>query len=343
MTHTAKAWWAKNWFPVMIFVAVGMGLLFPRVGEPAGIWKPGSFVTVAVFVIFYLQGMVLPVKELARGILLWRFHATVLLFNFVLAPALAWLLFASPWSPVEAHSVHGFLYLAILPTTVSSAVALTVASRGDSAAALFGVTLSNLVGIVMVPFGVVFWMRAGGEQVNMSFVEALLRVGKLIALPMAFGQITRIILPRGVDWVKRKVGMLSQMLIVGIVWILFAESAAKGEWGQFSAMLLVWTCVGVVIYFVLFSALFWGVSARIGLQPGERIAAYFCGTEKGLATGAPMATAFFLTASESGHLPPMGMILLPLMLYHPLQLTVGSFLAARFHQKAVEADQESIS
>ncbi|MBC2601385.1 bile acid:sodium symporter [Puniceicoccus vermicola] len=335
-----RGWWNKNWFPVMIFVAVGMGLLFPRVGEPAGFWNPDFFVKVAVFVIFFLQGMVLPVKELARGILLWKFHTIVLGFNFILAPSLAWLLFASPWSPTDPSSIPGFLYLGILPTTVSSAVALTVAARGDSAAALFGVTLSNLAGIVMVPLGVVFWMHAGGEKVDMSFGDALLRVGKLIAIPMAIGQIFRLVLPRGVDWVKRKVGMLSQALIVGIVWILFAGSAAKGEWDQFTWIRLLWTFAGVVLYFVLFSGLFLIVIGKIRMSFGERVAAYFCGTQKGLATGAPMATAFFLAASEAGDLPPMGLILLPLMIYHPLQLTVGSFLAARFHGRSTHPTGE---
>ena len=324
-----RIWWGKNWLPILIFVAVGAAFLFPGVGKSSGFWNPDAVVKIAVFVIFFLQGMILPVRELARGILLWRFHSVVLIFNFVLAPSLAWLLFAAPWSPVDPSSVLGFLYLGILPTTISSAVALAVAARGDSAAGLFGVTLSNLVGIFMVPFGVVFWMKAGGEGVHLSLAEALSRVAQLIALPMAIGQVFRMILPKGVNWVKKRVGLVSQALIVGIVWILFAGSAASGDWNQFSGLRLMWTCVGVLLYFILFSLLYIPVSSWAGLNPGQRIAGYFCATQKGLATGAPMATAFFLTASEAGNLPPMGLILLPLMLYHPLQLTVGSLLASR--------------
>ncbi len=317
----------------MILVAVAMGLLFPGTGRAAGPWEPEKYVRFAVFGIFFLQGMVLPVRELARGLLLWKFHTLVLAFNFLLAPALAWLLFGAPWSPVDRSTALGFLYLGILPTTISSAVALTAASKGDSASALFGVTLSNLAGIIMVPLGIVFWMNTGaggGGEVNLSFTDALIRVAKLIALPMALGQAARNLLPAIVPWTSHRVGPLSQALIVSIVWILFAKSAASGGWGDFNARRLASTSAGVVIYFVILGALFLGISATIRLQKSEKIAAYFCCTQKGLATGAPMATAFFLTASEAGRMPPLGLILLPLLLYHPLQLIAGSLLASRF-------------
>ena len=326
-------WWRKNWFPVMIFVAVGAGLAFPPVGSPAGPWKPDILVKFAVFVIFFFQGMVLPLRELAGGILHWKFHSLVLVFNFLLAPALAWILFAAPWSPVAASAVPGFLYLSILPTTISSAVALTVASGGNSSAALFGVTLSNLVGIIMVPFGIVFWMSAGGQDVNLSLADAFWRVATLIAFPMALGQITRIVLPVVGKWAKPRVGPISQMLIVFIVWILFAQSASGGDWSQFGTVRLLWTCFGVALYFSAFSGLFLLVWRRAGISRKDATAAYYCATQKGLATGAPMATAFFLSASEAGEMPPLGLILLPLMLYHPLQLAVGSLIASKARAK----------
>jgi sodium/bile acid cotransporter 7 len=328
-----KIWWRRNWFPVMIFVAVGVGLAVPGLGVASEFWRPELVVKVAVFVIFFLQGMVLPLRELAGGLLLWRFHGTVLFFNFLFAPGLAWIFFAAPWSPFGAGLIPGFLYLGLLPTTISSAVALTVASRGNSAAALFGVTLSNLLGVVMVPVGIVWWMSVGGADVDLSFGDAFRRVAQLIAFPMALGQVVRVLLPVGAKWAGQSVGGVSQGLIVTIVGILFAQSAAGGAWAQFSLELLLATSLGVIAYFVALSGLFWWISKALSFAPGDRIAAYYCATQKGLATGAPMATAFFLTASDAGNLPPLGLILLPLMLYHPLQLTVGSFLAARLRAR----------
>lgn len=314
----------------MIFAAVAAGLLFPVVGNSFSIWQPDRFVAAAVFIIFLLQGFVLPLQQLAKGILHWRFHVVVLVFNFVVAPALAWSLFASPWSPVDRSSAMGFLYLGILPTTISSAVALTVAAKGNAAAALFGVTLSNLAGIVMVPFGIAFWMSAGGQSAGLSFLDALIRVAQLIALPMLVGQILRLALSGRGSRIEKKVGSLSQWLIVFIVWIVFSQSAARGEWSDFDIGTLLWTGAGVVLYFAAMSGVFYGLAGRMQLAAHDKIAAYYCATQKGLATGAPMAVAFFLSASGAGQVPSLGLILLPLMLYHPLQLIVGAWLASRF-------------
>jgi sodium/bile acid cotransporter 7 len=66
----------------------------------------------------------------------------------------------------------------------------------------------------------------------------------------------------------------------------------------------------------------WLLGQLVGLDRGDWIVLLFCGSKKSLASGLPMALVFFPPAT-------VGVIMLPLMIFHQIQLVVCSVIASR--------------
>ena len=62
---------------------------------------------------------------------------------------------------------------------------------------------------------------------------------------------------------------------------------------------------------------------RLGFSREDEIAIVFCGSKKSLVTGIPMANALFAGAT-------LGLVVLPLMIFHQLQLMACATLARRY-------------
>ncbi len=288
---------------------------------------------IGVFVVFFNTGLTLPTEDLARGLARWRLHLLVQGFIFGLVPLLMLGLVAArgwlPWGGLlfEGTLGLGFLYLAMLPTTITAANIYTTIAGGNVSGALLNTAAANVAGILLVPLWVVQLLgEVGAERLPLGGL--LLQISLLLLLPLLLGQLAR---PWLRDWATRhKVGLrrLNQGVICLIVFGAFSNSVEAGVWQRYGletvfAVLL--TCASLI---AILTALVWLLSGLMRLPTEDRRAALFCAPQKTLAAGVPMASAIFASTNLE-----LGLILLPLMAYHILQLLAHAPLAARIGTK----------
>ncbi|WP_082899601.1 bile acid:sodium symporter family protein [Rhodococcus phenolicus] len=281
---------------------------------------------IAVGVLFFLYGARLSTREAIDGLKHWRLHATILTTTFVIFPLLGMAArVLVPWLLTEPLYL-GVLYLCVLPSTVQSSIALVSVARGNIPGAIVSASASSLLGIFVTPILVALTMATQGVTFSAS---AVLDIVLMLLVPFAAGQVLR----RWVGtWVKehgRILKLVDRGAILLVVYVAFSRGMNEGIWSSLSLgrlLALVLVCI-VLLAFVL--ALTWFGSRRLGFAYEDRTAILFCGSTKSLATGLPMATLLF-----PGR--PIGLIVLPLMLFHQIQLLVCAAIATRLARNVPE-------
>jgi len=308
-----------------ILGAVAAAAILPISGVWADRFSLGTKIAVAL--LFFLYGARLPREAVFAGLIRWRLHLLVLSVTFALYPLIglgwsllpAWLL--AP--PLAA----GLTYVCCLPSTVQSNVALVAAARGDIAAAVCSASASNLIGVILSPILVSALLGASGASISMSAIEGI--VVQLL-LPFALGQVVHPWLAAWTARHKAKLTAYDRFTIMLIVYSAFSAAIIGGIWRQVSAPQL---AVLVVLCAALFGfVITLGIRAAraCGFPVEDEIVVVICGTQKGLVVGVPMASLLF---------PPdsVGLILLPLLIYHPLQLMSCAVIAGRYARRGEPA------
>ena len=316
-------------FLLSMLIAIGIALLAPQLGVSGGALHLDTVTAIGVSLVFLLSGAGLAPDKLRAGASNWRLHLFVQLSTFVLFPLIG-ITVASAldgWLPREL--LIGFFYLCALPSTVSSSIAMTALGRGNVAGAVFNATLSSLIGIVLTPLLISIYLQAASQGLPLS--EQLLKIGQQLLLPFIAGQLLR---PWIGDWLARHkaaAGKLDRAVIVLIVFNSFCDATAAGVWTRHGAGPLLSTALltGALLALVLLLTRL--VARRLRFAVEDEIAAVFCGSKKSLAVGAPMAILIFGAAAGDGTL---GLIMLPIMVYHQLQLIVCSVMARRYALRA---------
>jgi sodium/bile acid cotransporter 7 len=273
-----------------------------------------------IALLFFLHGAKLSRQAVVAGITHWRLHLVILAATFVLFPLLGLTAMRLPTLILPKTLAVGVLFLCCLPSTVQSSIAFTSVARGNVAAAVCAASASNLFGIFLTPVLVALTLgvRGAGSPVNEAEAIAL----QLLA-PFIAGQIARIWIAGWMQRHSRLVGLVDRGSILLIVYGAFSEAVVRGIWGQVSIvqiLLLIVVC-GVLLAIVLAVTAF--AARRLGFDKADEIAIVFCGSKKSLATGVPMAGILFPPAS-------VGLVVLPLMLFHQLQLMACAVIAQRY-------------
>ncbi|MFR9854367.1 bile acid:sodium symporter family protein [Corynebacterium striatum] len=303
---------------LLIISAVVVAIIFPARGHFAEVFD--SLTNVVIALLFYLYGARLSTQEALNGLKNWRLHLTILAFTFVLYPILG--LALRSLTLFISHDMYlGILYLTLVPSTVQSSVTFTSVAKGNIAGAIVSASASNLVGVIMTPLLVMALMGAGnGISIDSSvFVE----ISLLLLAPFILGQLTR-------KWVKdfaasKGTKIVDRGSITMVVYAAFSKGVVDGIWGSIS----IWEIVFLVVLSILMVAfMLWLtkiLGSKLGFPRADVIAIEFCGSKKSLATGLPMASVIFASGSTS-----LGLLILPLMIYHQVQLMICSWLAARY-------------
>jgi sodium/bile acid cotransporter 7 len=287
----------------------------------------GHVTTLAIALLFFLHGAKLSREAVVSGLTHWRLHLLVLASTFVMFPLLGLALKPVAMALLTPELYLGILFLCALPSTVQSSIAFTAMARGNVAAAVCSASASNFIGIFLTPLLVSMLVVRGAA--HGSALDSILAIVEQLLLPFLAGQFLR---PRIGAWVDRHKPMLrwvDQGSILLVVYTAFSESVIEGLWHKLSvpalAALAVLSCVMLAIALLL--ATF--ASRRLGFSKEDEIAIVFCGSKKSLASGVPMAKVLFPHGA-------LGTIILPLMLFHQIQLMVCAMLAQRFARR--EAD-----
>lgn len=305
-----------------MIAAVVLASVFPEFGAHGGAMRSEITVDFGVALVFFLHGIGLPLESLRRGVLAWRVHLVVQSLTYIAFPLL-WLLFNALFNTAMPRDLMlGFCYLAALPSTISSSVAMTALARGDVPIAIFNATLSSLLGIVLTPL--LIGLLAGTAAHGMSLGETILNIAKLLLLPIVVGQLLRPLVGHWFARIKHITSYVDRIVILLIVYAAFCNSVLSGLWQQHGVGLIAATLAGVTFFLLIVLVLSTVLARRLHFKREDEIAIVFCGSKKTLASGVPMATLIF------GAHPALGMIVLPIMLYHQLQLFVCSWLAHRY-------------
>lgn len=315
-------------FTLCLLATLVLAYLFPSIGSQEGPLFPHISTKFAVAIIFLIQGISIPGRQLLAGFSKTKIHAYCLASNFLIAPAImvSILLVFSNWIPILLQAP--FIYLAVVPTTISSAIVFTASSGGERSTALFSATLSNLVGIVATPLlclALITFDRMAYPPIAPLFGKLAL----LILLPLVFGQAIRRLCSYNFDKHARLMKNTANALVLFTVFIAFCGSVQTGTWSQLGGSSTA-ILIGVVLLFLVIQSLIaWFGSRFVATDTPNRIAAFFCSSQKTLAAGAPMAAVIFSESSTQ----LIGLLILPLVAYHVLQLLLAGMLSPRLAKK----------
>lgn len=317
-----------DWFLIGMLCAVFLAWLWPSPGARGGVLHPELLTKLGVALIFFLNGLSLASDAFKAGTLRWHLHLIVQASTFLLFPLLGLALIALLGTHLSDPLRIGLFFLCALPSTVSSSVALTAVARGHVPAALFNATLSSLLGVFLTPL----WLTA----VRPAGASGTLPIGSVIwdlivwlILPLALGQLLRQFLGKLAARHKQQIQRVDRGTILLLIYTSFCDSFQAGIWqghGFVSLLAAAGLCV-LILAIVMSTTAFISRAAKLPFD--ERIVAIFCGSKKTLASGVPMARLMF------GHDPGLSVILLPLMIYHPLQLLVCGWFASRWGARDV--------
>jgi solute carrier family 10 (sodium/bile acid cotransporter), member 7 len=322
-------WVRRNGFVLGLFAAVVIAFLFPQPGSRDGWLHPELISNFGIALILFLQGLSMPLEKVKRGAGNWRLHVIIQAFTFVVFPIVGLTLqFIEPriWTNEPQGIQQGFLYLCVLPSTVSTSVVLTSVARGNTAAAILSAAFSNIVGVVLTPLLVSFLMQATGQSGPIG--PLLLQITCLTLLPFAVGVCLRRFIQTWIDANKGWVNLISNSVILFIVYTAFCDSVNERIWDKYGVVLTVGVLLSVAVLFGIMSLLIYLTSLAAKLNRDDGIAVYFCSVKKTLAMGVPLAILIFGSRAD------LSLILLPIMFYHPFQLFVNGLLANRWAREA---------
>ncbi|WEH36762.1 bile acid:sodium symporter [Streptomyces sp. AM 4-1-1] len=310
-----------SWLPIDPYVlaligTVVLAALLPASGSAAE--AVGGASTGAVALLFFLYGARLSTGEALDGLKHWRLHLTVLAGTFLVFPLLG--LAARGLVPhVLTPQLHtGFLFLCLVPSTVQSSIAFTSIARGNVPAAICAGSFSSLAGIVLTPLLAALLLGDSGGGLS---ADSLLRIVVRLLVPFLAGQLLRRWIGGFVGRHRKILGLVDRGSILLVVYTAFSEGMVAGVWHQVTPARLGGLLAAEAVLLALMLSLTWYGAKRLGFDREDRIAVQFAGSKKSLAAGLPMASVLFGAQA--------GLAVLPLMLFHQMQLMVCAVIAKR--------------
>lgn len=315
-----RPWAVRHWFILGLVAAAVLAFILPDVGARGGPLRPELTTKAGVAIIFLLQGLSIPTQALRAGALRWKLHAATQLFIFAVFPLGMLLLDLAGGRLLPEEVRLGFIFLAVLPTTVSTCVVFTAAARGNVSGALFNAALANTAGVVITPLLASRLMGTLGE--GPELLPMMAQIAMLLLAPLLLGQLIRSLLTNVWQPNRNRMSAASNFIILYMVFTAFADSVQSNvfaETGVVVNIVIVVLAAGLFAMAVAAASL---TGHLLGFDTADRRAFLFCAPQKTLASGIPMGQILF-----AGN-PALGLILLPLMVYHIVQLLGGASIAS---------------
>ncbi|MBP6113330.1 MAG: bile acid:sodium symporter [Acinetobacter sp.] len=318
---------ALDRFTILLFVMVILASILPVSGHAAEIFS--VITTAAIAVLFFLHGAKLSREAVMQGLTHWKLHGLVFAITFAVFPILG--LLAKPiLVPVLGQELYwGFLFMCFLPSTVQSSIAFTSVARGNVAAAVCSASFSNIIGMFITPIMVAFFIL-GQTSHGFDPTSSIIQITLLLLVPFILGQILRPYVFPHMQKRPKIVKVFDQGSILMVVYGAFSSAVVAGLWSQISMstlMLLILAC-SVLLTLIMLLSLY--IPKWLGFNVADQKTIFFCGSKKTLASGVPMAQILFIGQ-------PIGMIVLPIMIFHQIQLMVCGVIA-NYWSKQSEQD-----
>lgn len=316
-------------FTIALVCTVILASLLPCHGAAVPVFN--LLTNISVGLLFFLHGAKLSREAVVAGATHWRLHLTVMGCTFILFPLLGLTLKPLLTPMVTPELYLGILYLCVLPSTVQSSIAFTSMGQGNVPAAICSASASNILGIFITPLlvSLVVINHNGGSQSLGSIMDIVLQ----LLVPFITGQIARRWIGQWVDKHKAMLKFVDQGSILMVVYTAFSEAVISGLWHQTPPKALFGLLIVNAILLAVLLTLTTIGSRKLGFNRADEVTIVFCGSKKSLASGVPMAKVLF-----AGH--AIGSIVLPIMLFHQIQLMTCAVLAKHYRDKH---QQEAIS
>lgn len=311
-------------FILALVATAGLASVVPASGDALATLQVTTKIAIAL--LFFLYGARLSTSEAVSGLKHWRLHTSILAMTFVVFPLLGLLTHLLVPGVLTESLYTGVLLLCLVPSTVQSSVAFTSIARGNIAGAVVSASMSNLLGVFLTPLLVATLMRGTGDvHVDAS---SIVKIVLQLFVPFVAGQVARPVIGGWVRRHKSPLRIVDRGSILLVVYVAFSEGVNAHVWSTLDASAI---AALVAVCLVLLAAVM-GITVLTGrllrFDRGDRIALLFCGSKKSLASGLPMATVLFPSHQ-------VALIVLPLMLFHQLQLIVCAWIAGRLSRQPV--------
>lgn len=310
-----------DWYLIFILAAGALATVLPAQGGVAtGLgWATKGLIAL----VFFLHGARLSREAVVQGLGHWRLHLTILAATFLLFPALTVGLTLLPSWITPPDLAAGLILLGCLPSTIQSSIAFVSVARGNVPAAVAAASASNLIGVFLTPLLAGLLLHTEGA-INPGAAGAIVLQ---LLVPFAAGQALRPWVGAFVARRSRQLGLLDRGAIVLIVYVAFSSAVTDGVWSRLGALdlvRLVALCAALLAAVLLVTR---AAARALGFSKADEVAIVFCGSKKSLASGAPIAAALLTPAVA-------GAAILPLMVFHQIQLMVCAALAQRYARRA---------
>jgi sodium/bile acid cotransporter 7 len=281
--------------------------------------------TIAIAILFFLHGAKLSREAIVQGIMHWKFHVLVFAFTFAVFPILG--LLAKPvLLPMLGQELYwGFLFMCFLPSTVQSSIAFTSVAKGNVASAVCSASFSNIIGMFITPVLVSVFILGKSEH-GFDPTSSIIQITLLLLLPFVLGQLFRPLVYPHMMKVPRLVKSFDQGSILMVVYGAFSSAVVAGLWNEVSWQTLLLLVLACSVFLTVIMLLAYYLPKLFGFNRKDQIAIFFCSSKKTLASGVPMAQILFIGQ-------PLGMIVLPIMIFHQIQLMVCGIIANRWSKQ----------
>jgi sodium/bile acid cotransporter 7 len=307
-------------FLALVVGAVAIASILPCRGTAAEIF--GWTTTAAITTLFFLHGAKLSRRAILGGLGHWRLHLLVLGATFIMFPVLGLAIRALGKGWLNDNMTAGILFLCLLPSTVQSSIAFTSIGRGNVPAAVCSAALSNVAGIFITPLlvGIFIEGLVEGHGVNLHSIES---IALQLLLPFIAGHFSR---PWTADFLARYKSIVSKVdrgSILLVIYTAFSSAVVEGLWKRlsFGEILVILLLNAALLAAALAITTF--AARALGFSREDEVAIVFCGSKKSLASGVPMASVLFSPAL-------VGPLIVPLMLFHQIQLMACAVMARRY-------------
>ncbi|CAM4148959.1 bile acid:sodium symporter family protein [Zobellia nedashkovskayae] len=314
-------------FVLSVIAVIGIAYVFPQWGTPESKIPIDTISAIGISLIFFFYGLKLSPAKLKAGIKNWKLHVLVQGSTFLIFPLL--ILVFRPFIQNEAQETIwlAFFFLAALPSTVSSSVVMVSIAKGNIPAAIFNASISGIIGVVLTPLWMGLFVQSA--QTDFDFTDIYIKLFVQIILPVVVGILLQRFLGEFAQKHNKRLTLFDKSVILLIIYKSFAESFEGDIFSTVSILDLLMLFVAVLILFGIVFFLTGFLAKKMRFNTADQITAQFCGTKKSLVHGTVFSKIIF------GKLASIGIILLPLMLFHAIQLLIISTVASRMSRKNI--------
>ncbi|EOY19134.1 Sodium Bile acid symporter family isoform 3 [Theobroma cacao] len=212
---------ADNFLPLALIGGVAFGLANPTLGCLADKYYLSKFST---FGIFFVSGLTLRSDAIGAAAKAWPVGVFGLCSILLFTPYFSRLILQIHLQPQEF--VTGLAIFNCMPTTLSSGVALTQLAGGNSALALAMTVMSNMIGILIIPFSISKFI-ADGVGVSVPTAQLLRSLVLTLLIPLILGKVLRESFRGLADYVdhnRKLYSRISAVFLSLVPWIQVSRS-----------------------------------------------------------------------------------------------------------------------